>query len=969
MKTISLVSILVLLMTGLKGQSDEENVWVDSVLQTMTLDEKIGQVFSIRAYSREDKEHIRSIKDQIKKYHIGGICFFQGDPVRQARLVNTYQDLSRIPLMISIDAEWGLGMRFPDKAISFPRQLTLGAITDHQLIYLMGKEIGRQCRLAGVTVNFAPVVDINNNPNNPVINVRSFGEDRYNVAAKSYAYMKGLSDARVLPCAKHFPGHGDTDVDSHYDLPVITHDRQRLDSIELFPFEMMIKQNIPAVMVTHLQVPALDDRPNNPTVVSEKAVKGVLRDEFGFQGLIFTDAMDMKGVTKYFKPGEADVAAFLAGNDVILIPENVNAAIKAFKNAVAKKIISTDRLEASVRRILKAKYDLGLAENQGRATPEGLTDEVNHPRAHVIKAKIYERAITLVQNNQNALPVRELSGTKFGSISLGSASKTHFQTRLDSYIDVDHFTLRKEANKSEYERQLKNLEYHDLVFISVHNMSRQASRNFGLTQNQIEFIHQLAGKTKVILSLFGSPYSLKHFDLIPTVLVGYEEDAMAQDAMAQALMGATDITGKLPVTANKRFRVGMGINIPSLNRIGFALPEAVGLHSDTLKNIEILVNEMIAEKAAPGCQVLIAKDNKIVYHKAFGYHTYDQKTEVRITDLYDVASVTKVMASTLCAMHLQDQGLFNLNDPVAKYVPEEDTTNKAGIIYEDMLAHVSGLAGWIPFYASTMDKELKKTPSAEYYRSSPEEGFEVMVTPKLYLRSDYPDTIWRKVFSSKLRSNNNYRYSDLAFFILNRTIQNLTGHQVDAYAAMNFYHPLGLRRTLFNPYKHFDRSEITPSEHDDYWRNEIVQGTVHDMGAAMLNGIGGHAGLFSNSLELGILMQMLLNGGSYGGRQYLRPNTIKYYTHRHWRSSRRGIGFDMKELDPDKHLNMSEKASRHTFGHTGFTGTAVFADPDYDLVYIFLSNRTFPTMNNNKLGKGNYRPKIQSIIYDALILE
>ncbi|NND33775.1 MAG: beta-N-acetylhexosaminidase, partial [Saprospiraceae bacterium] len=292
MKTIFLVPIFTLLMTGLNGQSNQVNTWVDSVLQSMSLDEKIGQVFSVRAYSREDKEHIRTVKAQIKKYHIGGICFFQGDPVKQAQLVNTYQDLSTIPLLISIDAEWGLGMRFPKKAISFPRQLTIGAITDHQLIYLMGKEIGRQCRLAGVTVNYAPVADINNNPNNPVINVRSFGEDRYNVAAKSFAYMKGLSDAGVLACAKHFPGHGDTDVDSHYDLPVITHDRQRLDSIELFPFEMLIKQNIPAIMVTHLQVPALDSRPNRPTVVSEKAVHGLLREEYGFEGLIITDAMD-----------------------------------------------------------------------------------------------------------------------------------------------------------------------------------------------------------------------------------------------------------------------------------------------------------------------------------------------------------------------------------------------------------------------------------------------------------------------------------------------------------------------------------------------------------------------------------------------------------------------------------------------------------------------------------------------------
>jgi len=442
---------------------------------------------------------------------------------------------------------------------------------------------------------------------------------------------------------------------------------------------------------------------------------------------------------------------------------------------------------------------------------------------------------------------------------------------------------------------------------------------------------------------------------------------LAQEAAAQALFGANDITGKLPVSASEKFRVNDGINLPSLNRLGFAIPEAVGLNSDTLNLIKDIARELIEAEAAPGCQVLVAKDNKIVFHEAFGYHTYDKKIAVRPNDIYDVASVTKVLASTISIMHLQDQGAFDLTDPIAKFVPQEDTTNKASLIYEDMLAHVSGLAGWIPFYSNTLDKEKKTVPSTEYYRRAAEPGFDIMVTPNLFLRTDYRDSIWRRVFSSSLRDNNNYRYSDLAFYILNKTIENISGYQVDGYAEMNFYNPMGLRRTLFNPYRVFSKEMIPPSEHDEYWRNEIIQGTVHDMGAAMLGGVSGHAGLFSNSHEVAILMQMLLNDGYYGGRQYLNPNSIRYYTQRHWRSSRRGIGFDMKELDPDRNLNMSEKASRHTFGHTGFTGIATYADPDHDLIYVFLSNRTFPTMNNNKLGKEDYRPKIQTLIYDALM--
>lgn len=954
---------------SLLAQQSEKDAWVQSTLSKMTLDEKIGQIFVIRAFSKEDPAHIRSVKDQIKKYKVGGACFFQGTPMKQAQLVNEYQNLSDIPLMISMDAEWGLGMRFPKEVMSFPKQMTIGAINDHQLIYLMGKEIGRQCRRSGVTVNFAPDVDVNNNPDNPVINVRSFGEDRYNVAAKSYAYMKGLQDAKVLACAKHFPGHGDTGTDSHYDLPVIPHDRKRLDSIELFPFHMMIKQGISSIMVAHLQVPALDDRPNKPTTVSEKVTTQLLREELGFEGLVYTDGMEMKAITKHYPPGEADVAAFLAGNDIILLPEDITKGFAQIKKAVEAGVISLERLEASVTRILRAKYDLGLNRGKAYAVTDNLMHELNHPDAQVLKSKIYEKAMTLVSNTQGALPIKDLSGIKFGSISLGSKEITPFQKRMHSYVDIDDYNIPKDAGSSVYRERLEQLEYHDLVMISVHDMSKFSKKNFGLNQQQIDFIHQLAGRTKVIVTLFGSPYALKHFDLIPTMMVAYEEDELAQEAAAQALFGAIDITGKLPVSANEKYRSGHGINVPNLNRIGFAIPEAVGLNSDTLQRIEQIVGEMIAEKAAPGCQVLVAKNNKIVYHKAFGHHTYDKKSKVNIDDIYDVASVTKIMASTVSMMHLQDQGLFNIHDPVSKYIPEEDTTSKATMIYEDLMSHVAGLAGWIPFYKNTLDGEKSTKPSEEYYKKQASPGYDVMVTPNMYLRSDYPDTIWRKIFSSSLRDNTNYRYSDLAFYILNKTIKNISNYNVDGYAEMNIYKPLGLRKTLFNPYRVFDRTKIPPTEFDQYWRNEVVQGTVHDMGAAMLGGVSGHAGLFSNSLELSIMMQMLLNNGYYGGQQFIQPKTIDYYTQRHWRSSRRGIGFDMKELNPDKSQNMSEKASRNTFGHLGFTGTAAFADPDHDIIFIFLSNRTYPSMNNNKLGKGDYRPKIQSVIYDAMEIE
>lgn len=958
--------LLVVTSTSLWGQA--KSVWVDSIMSEMTMEEKIGQLFMIRAFSKDDPKRIAFVKRQIKDYHVGGVCFFQGDPVRQTNLAKEYQNLAKYPLIVSMDAEWGLGMRFPKTTLSYPKQMTIGAINDHQLIYRMGKEMGRQLQLAGVNMNFAPVLDVNNNPQNPVINYRSFGEDRFSVASKGYAYMKGLQDADVMACLKHFPGHGDTGTDSHFDLPVITHDRDRLDSVELFPFTMLMERGAPAVMVAHLQVPVLDDRKNRPTSLSKNVVTDLLRDEIGFKGLAITDGMEMEAVTKYYAPGLADVEAILAGNDIVCVPEDIDAAIKAVSDAVTDGTISVSRLDQSVKRILEAKYDMNLHQIRTIASPSRVMQAANSAESKIIKSKIFEKAITLVSNKDEIFPINDLKKYNYGSISLGSNTLNQFQQKLLYYVDIDHTFLEKGSSELDVKMKVNQLSKKDLVFITLEDMSKYASKNYGVDPTHVDLINQLAEKTKVVLVVFGTPYSLQYFENLDNIIVAYEDDPMAMDAAAQAVMGAIEITGKLPVSASSVHPVGTGSKVPSLNRLGFALPEAVGLRSDTLRKIDSLVDDLIKQKAAPGCQVLVAKDNKIVYHKAYGHHTYQKNLPVGLWDVYDLASVTKVLASTVSAMHLEDQGKFDARAPIRQYIPEEDTTNKANLVYEDLLAHHAGLAAWIPFYRYTVEGERKKKPSPEYYRPMETDSFNVMVTPGLYLREDYPDTIWRKIFSSKLRETNNYRYSDLAFYIMNRTIKNITGYEVDGYADINFYQPLGLRKTMFSPYRIVNQDDIVPSELDQYWRNQVVDGTVHDMGAAMLGGVSGHAGLFSNAYEVGVLMQMVLNGGNYGGRQYIKPETIEYYTQRHWRSSRRGIGWDMKELNPDKKLNMSEKASRKTFGHLGFTGTATFADPDHDLVFVFLSNRTYPSMNNNKLGKEDYRPRIQSVIYDALML-
>ena len=943
-----------------------EQAWADSIYSAMTDDERIGQLFMVRAASKGDAKETARIKREIRDYHIGGICFFQGDPREEARITNIYQDESKIPLMTAIDGEWGLGMRFPDKTISFPRQLMLGAIQDNNLIYEMGKEVGRHCQRIGLHVNFAPVADVNNNPENPVINNRSFGEDKYNVTAKSYSYMKGMQDQGIVACAKHFPGHGDTDVDSHLDLPIIAHDMNRLDSLELMPFESLSKYGIKSMMAAHLHVPAIDNRKNRPTSLSKTALTDILRDEIGFDGIIFTDAMEMKGVTKHFKAGQAEAEALEAGNDVIVLSTDIKKAVKYIKEYIASGKIEMNQVEASVKRILLEKYRLGLYQKPEKLVLENIAEDLNTKESLALKSRLIEEALTLVNDSENQIPISTPAQKIIMTLTIGATEETPFQSRINSYANAKHYFSSKKIDVVKAKALDANFENAQTVIVSFHDMSKYASKGFGIDPSAVQYVRELAKRKRVIITIFGSPYSLRYFEGMDPILVAYDEDPMTQDLAAQALFGANRISGKLPVSGSDNFPFGMGVYRESNGSLGYSSPERVGLMSDTLERIDALVDDMIKRNAAPGCQVFVAKDGKVIYDKAFGHFTQQKKRKVRKNDIYDVASVTKIMASTLSLMKLYDEGKFDPSAKLKTYLPEADTCNKGDICIHDMLAHQGKLAGWIPFYKKTMTDAKYPKPLSKYYRTTPQDSFSIKITDDMYMWDEYVDSIWSRIYASDLRENDSYRYSDLAFYFMHRTVDNLTNTRLDTFAQRNFYQPLGLRRTGFLPLDRFASTEIAPSEKDNYFRKTKLQGTVHDMGAAMLGGVSGHAGLFSTSKEIGVMMQMLLNGGMYGGRRYIDSQTIDKFTTRFHKSKRRGIGFDMKQLDPDKKLNMSEQASESTFGHLGFTGCAAWADPEENIVYVFLSNRTYPSMKNNKLGKYNYRPRIQTVIYNAI---
>jgi beta-N-acetylhexosaminidase len=954
---------------SLRSQTNlAQQAWVDSVFYEMSLDEKIGQLFMVRAFSKSDPIETGKILSYIDSLHIGGLCFFQGSPVKQAELTNLYQSNAKVPLFIGIDGEWGLGMRFPESVMKFPKQLTLGAMAEEDLVYKMGEQIANQCNRMGIHFNFAPVVDVNNNAANPVINERAFGEDKFYVTTKAIAYMKGLQDHNVLATAKHFPGHGDTDIDSHLELPILNHTLKRLYDVELFPFKALINEGVASIMIGHLQIPQLDDRPKRSASLSYRIVTELLKEELGYNGLIITDAMEMKGVAKHFPNGVAEAEAFLAGCDLILMPEDLPTAIAVFKSYVNSGKIYPSRIDESVKKILSAKYKAN-AFNRKKINTIDLISYLNNNESVGLKTTLIESAITLVVDNNNALPFENYRSKKIMTVGIGVNTINTFHKRLDDYHTFNHNVIKKEIPFTEKNKLLDKASNFDYTIVSIHDMSRSPDKGYGITKSSIDFVAELARKTKVVLVIFGSAYSLKYFEGLPTIVMAYEDDDLFQDITAQTMFGVNAFNGRLPVSASNNFGIGTGLSKNKLSTLGYVVPERVGLSSKKLDDIDDLVKELIAKKAAPGCAIIVAKDNKIVYQKSFGKHTYAANARpVQNTDVYDVASLTKILSGTLGMMKLYDENKIDIQDPLQKYIPEISNSDKGQILISDVMAHQGRLVPFIPFYEETIVKQKKKNSlMPKYYKTISGNDYNIPVMPNMYLKKSYVDTIWKKIYESPLRANEGYKYSDLGFYFVKKIVENVSTKKIDKYVDEQFYTPLGLQSTMYNPLDKIPVTRIPPTENDNYWRNNTVQGTVHDMGAAMLGGIGGHAGLFSNTKEIAVIMQMLLNQGSYAGKKYLSESTVDLFTTRHYKSSRRGLGFDLKETDGQSTMNMASLAPNSTYGHTGFTGTCVYGDPENKIIFVFLSNRTYPDMDNNLLNKNDYRIKIQDCIYKALL--
>jgi len=943
---------------------DNRTGWVDSVFSTLDLDAKIGQLFMVAAYSNRDDVHKREIMELVKQYKIGGLIFFQGGPVRQANLHNEYQSAADVPLLVAMDCEWGIGMRL-DSTIRYPYQMPLGAVQNDELIYDMGAEIAAQFKRLGMHINFAPVVHINNNANNPVINFRSFGEDKFNVTAKGLAYMKGMQDHGILACGKHFPGHGDTDVDSHKDLPIINHDMDRLRNIELYPFHELMKEGLGSVMVAHLSIPVLDSTTNLPSTLSKPIVSGLLKDTLDFQGLVFTDALNMEGVTKYYDPGEVDLKALIAGNDVLLFSLNVQKGIELIKNAVQNREVSQDDIDNRVRKILNLKYWNGLNHYQP-VKIDSLVEDLNNVNARLLNKMLVEASLTVIRNEGDILPLKKLDTLRITSVTIADDARQLFNERLSSYTDINHILLLEEDNMEKVSAELGES---NLVILNVTGLSQYASRNYSLSENKLNLINGIARKYPTILVWHGNPYGLAKLESIDNsmaTIITYQENPNTLDLSAQLIFGGIGANGKLPVSINTSYPSGTGIDINGNIRLGYTLPEEVGLDGQFLnRKLDSLADYTLKEEVAPGLQVLVACNGKVVFHKAWGFHTYSRLREVQKTDMYDFASVTKITSALPGLMKLHDMEKFDLDATLGTYVPYFDRGNKKDLIIRRILSHNAGLQSWIAYWTTTLKKNGKYKRNTLSTDSSAR--YSIKLTDDLFLYNRYKEKIYKMILKSPVIPDQGYLYSGLSFYIWPEVLENLTDEMYEAYLKKTFYRPLGANTITFNPYKHFSLSQIIPTENDTFFRKIQIHGVVHDEGASMMDGLSANAGLFGSASDLAKLMQMYLNMGTYGGERYISENTLKKFTFRHYENEgiRRGLGFDKPVLQNKEDGLPAKDAGENSFGHSGYTGMFTWADPDTGILFVFCSNRVHPTRENNKISQLSIRPKMHQVVYDA----
>lgn len=959
-----------------KANSEECRKWVEEKLSNMTLKERIGQLFIHTVAPQNTPQNKKNIQNAVKEYKIGGLLFSGGQLENQVNLTNYAQEMAEVPLLLTFDGEWGLAMRLKG-TLDFPKNRVLGCIQDNTLLYEYGKEVARQCREIGVHVNFAPVADVDNNPQNPVINTRSFGGDPKNVAEKVIAYSQGLEEGGVLSVCKHFPGHGDTNVDSHKALPVLNFSRERLDSIELYPFRKAVSVGLGGMMVGHLEVPKLSTKP--ASLSSE--VIGLLRNELGFKGLVFTDALEMKGVSNNL---DVCARALIAGNDMLLAPRNLKRELDGVLNAIKKGLLTEEQITEKCRKVLTFKYALGLYKKQF-VQLSGLEQRLNRPEAKILKERMQKASVTVASNAGGILPLEmTLKGTAVVNIGKPTEGLT-FYKRLSRYISADRF----QANADSLVTLRKRLEKYERVIAVIHTEKYNAYQSL---------MNTLSGQ-KPLVYVYLTPLRRMHnkgtaWKKASAVVLGHSNDEAVESFVADALVGKEIPEGRISVEVEGFLKPGDGVTLGK-ESVKVYRPQDYGMDAGVLSKIDDIVLEGMKAKAYPGCQVLILKDGAPVYDKCFGSFTYEASTKVSPEHLYDIASLTKTTATLLAVMKLYDEGKFGLTDRISKYVPVLAGSPKERITVEELLLHQSGLPAFWPFYREAIDDSsyvgtlFKSRPDAnhrlqvdrrlyvvnafnykkEYVSSAPSDSFPLRISDSLYVSPKFSKRMLEMIASDEIPlRDRRYRYSCLNFMLLKEMVEALAGEPLDVYLEREFYQPMGMAHTLYKPLNRFPKEQIVPTVKKDYLRSRMtLQGYVHDEIAAFMGGVSGNAGLFSNARDVAKVYQMLIDGGMYEGKRYFSLETCNLFMKKTSHISRRGLGFDKPDKQNPTKGPCAEEAPSEVVGHTGFTGTCAWADPKNGLVFVFLSNRVYPRPFDHKaLMSLNIRPRIQQVMYQAL---
>lgn len=910
---------------------------IDSILSSMSLEEKIGQLFVVRAfgeYQNEKELGALRLEQLITNYQVGGVIFFRGDIYNQVMLNNRLQTLSKLPLWITQDMEFGAAMRVSGTT-RFTPAMGIAATTNPENAYLSGLITAKEAKTLGVNQIFAPVLDVNNNPDNPVINVRSYSADPNIVSEYATQFMLGAESVGVLATGKHFPGHGDTNVDSHLALPTIPHDFARLDSLELVPFRHIINSGLRSVMSAHISFPNISRNIGLPGTLDDSIIQDILIDSLSFDGLIVTDGLEMRGIADHYSPGDAVIMSLLAGVDMMLVSPDEITAINELKKAVESGRITEARLDHSVRKILALKKEHNLFANRLTDT-NALHSEINRPEYQAIADRIGRESVTLLRNDMNIIPIRDLVYPEILLVAVSDGSGHPSATQLAREVRRYHSNVRfhsiDDRTTAEEYQLLKNAaERADLIVIGSFIMVR-SHFPIQMPERQLRALKEIMTNDKPsVLMAFGNPYIIRDLPDNDVHLLAWSSSSDQVRQSVPALFGASTIQGRFPGTIPGMYDLGDGISVEQ-SVVRFDRPESEGLIIDSLMNIDKIMHTAINDSVFPGGVVGVMKNGSLIWQETYGYHDYDKTRAVRSNDIFDLASVTKIMSTTTSIMLLVDSNLITLDDPVANYIEEFDTDEKREITIRHFLLHTSGL----PAYKIYVDLLRTRSEILNAVRNEPLEN----------------------------KPGEVYVYSDLGFILLAEIIEIVTGKRVDQFIREELYHPMGMHSTWFNPENatHNLVGRIPPTEIDTVYDRGIVRARVHDERAYYMDGIAGHAGLFSSVQDMAKYAYMLLNDGYYGGHQYLSPDIINYFTGHRSPINHRGLGFDRKS---DGFSTAGQFTGDRTFGHLGFTGTSMWMDPEEDIAIILLTNRTYP---NRSYGRqiGQIRARISDAVMNSI---